>query len=233
MGMPPSKVAPWRAPQLTLTEAFNLRNAVKARYSFADWLKVAKPLQDSLREKQRTALVSYLWWRDKLDSNELFDRYLIDVEMSPCQLTSRIKQAIGAVQLFIQRMSLLLEWDQQAKPLLLKEPQATWWHTWMHSYRVWEANRKVFLYAENWIEPELRDDKTPFFKELEKELKQNEVTADQADDRKIKGLSNPCDYHAKRNCQGVLRARLDCQRREPDCNRNHDRQSAAPQGDGH
>ena len=27
---------------------------------------------------------------------------------------------------------------------------------WQKNYRVWEANRKVFLYPENWIEPELR-----------------------------------------------------------------------------
>src|SRR5262249_25381928 len=48
----------------------------------------------------------------------------------------------------------------------------------MKNYRVWEANRKVFLYPENWILPELRDDKTPFFKELERELLQNDVTKD-------------------------------------------------------
>jgi AAA+ superfamily predicted ATPase len=27
---------------------------------------------------------------------------------------------------------------------------------WRKNYRVWEANRQVFLYPENWIEPELR-----------------------------------------------------------------------------
>ena len=27
---------------------------------------------------------------------------------------------------------------------------------WRKNYRVWDANRKVFLYPENWIEPELR-----------------------------------------------------------------------------
>ena len=45
----------------------------------------------------------------------------------------------------------------------------------MKNYRVWEANRKVFLYPENWIEPELRDDKTPFFVNLESGLLQDEV----------------------------------------------------------
>jgi hypothetical protein len=30
-------------------------------------------------------------------------------------------------------------------------------------YRVWQANRKQFLYPESSIEPELREDKTPQF----------------------------------------------------------------------
>lgn len=32
---------------------------------------------------------------------------------------------------------------------------------WTKRYRVWEANRKIFLYPENWLEPEVRNDKTP------------------------------------------------------------------------
>jgi uncharacterized repeat protein (TIGR02543 family) len=31
---------------------------------------------------------------------------------------------------------------------------------WVKNYRVWEANRKVFLYPENWLEPELRRDRS-------------------------------------------------------------------------
>jgi hypothetical protein len=31
---------------------------------------------------------------------------------------------------------------------------------WMRQYRRWEANRKVFLDPENYLEPEPRDDKT-------------------------------------------------------------------------
>jgi hypothetical protein len=33
-----------------------------------------------------------------------------------------------------------------------------WWQ-WLRRYRIWEANRKDFLYPENSLEPELRDDK--------------------------------------------------------------------------
>ncbi len=41
---------------------------------------------------------------------------------------------------------------------------------------MWEANRKVFLYPENYIEPELRDDKTSLFRELEDTLLMQELT---------------------------------------------------------
>lgn len=46
---------------------------------------------------------------------------------------------------------------------------------WRKNYRVWESNRKVFLYPENWIEPELRQDKSPFCVDLESDLLQAEI----------------------------------------------------------
>jgi hypothetical protein len=42
---------------------------------------------------------------------------------------------------------------------------------------VWEANRKVFLYPENWIQPSLRDDKSPIYLQLESELMQEDLSA--------------------------------------------------------
>jgi len=36
----------------------------------------------------------------------------------------------------------------------LRKTKAEW--EWRKNYRVWDANRKIFLYPENWIEPELR-----------------------------------------------------------------------------
>jgi hypothetical protein len=51
----------------------------------------------------------------------------------------------------------------------------------MKRYRVWEANRKIFLYPENWLEPELRDDKSPFFRDLEGELLQADITDELAE----------------------------------------------------
>src|SRR5947207_13742469 len=37
---------------------------------------------------------------------------------------------------------------------LRRKTNAEW--NWRKNYRVWDANRKIFLYPENWIEPELR-----------------------------------------------------------------------------
>lgn len=178
------------------------RLAVKSKYENEDWLERIKPLQDDLREKKRKALVEYLLENSQrtepqkidfngqkipnplfwYDTNGLFKYFLIDVEMSPCQLTSRIKQAISSVQLFVQRCFLNLEnrfvqVTQEEKEDVASENAWSQWK-WMKNYRLWEANRKVFFYPENWIEPELRDDKSPFFEELETEILQNEVTHD-------------------------------------------------------
>ena len=61
----------------------------------------------------------------------------------------------------------------------------------MKNYRVWEAARKVFLYPENWIEPELRLDKSPLFEQLENTLLQGElddVAAEKAYTEYLEGL---------------------------------------------
>jgi len=184
------------------TVAVQTRQAVKSKYEQDDWLDKITPLQNDLREKKRSALVEYhienslrseaptvnfngkdipnpLYWRN---STALYKFFLIDVEMSSCQLTSRIKQAISSAQLFIQRCFLNLENRFVKVTLDEKEDVASanaWsqWK-WMKNYRVWEANRKIFFYPENWIEPELRDDKSPVFVDLENELLQGEVTAE-------------------------------------------------------
>lgn len=166
-----------------------IKETARTRYaSNEDWYKTITPSQDSLRERKRDALVAYLLHHPSLwlsteeqedhegsiDTNLLYSHFLIDVEMSACQLTSRIVQANSAIQLFVQRCMMNLE----PKVQLGNTEKSSYWKQWdwMKNYRVWEANRKVFLYPENWIEPDLRDDKSPFFKELENELLQSDVT---------------------------------------------------------
>lgn len=162
-----------------------IKKAAKSKYSKEAWLDIRQPIQDVLRLQKRDALIQhfleydYTFGQSWNNSNDLFQYYLIDVAMSACQITSRLKQAISSVQLFVQRCLMNLETPE----VVVANPDAdvdnNWnqWK-WMQNYRIWEANRKVFLYPENWIEPELRDDKSPFFKELENDLLQKEITHD-------------------------------------------------------
>jgi hypothetical protein len=183
LGVPVSRALEWATQQPTRAQAAEVRGAARARHDAARWAAVARPLRDSLRERQRDALLAYLLERPALvgrgelrGPDELFEHFLIDVQMGTIQTTSRIKQAIGSTQLFVQRALMNLEPEVALRPADVRE-----WR-WMKSYRVWEANRKVFLYPENWIEPELRDDKTPFFREMEDALLQQEVTQETVED---------------------------------------------------
>ncbi|MFK5937204.1 MAG: neuraminidase-like domain-containing protein [Sulfurimonas sp.] len=144
-------------------------------------------LDNTTREKKRTALVEYLLLYSQkhtplspwMDSDSLYKHFLIDVEMSACQMTSRVKQALSSIQLFVQRYFLNLEenikiTNEQKEDKSTQNSWSQW--KWMKNYRVWEANRKIFFYPENWLEPELRDDKTEIFKTLENALMQNEIS---------------------------------------------------------
>lgn len=158
-----------------------LTGLLKSKYTETEWLSVIQPVSDQLRILRRDALSAYLLHDSSMsafrlsknlsDIDSLYTYLLIDVEMDACMFTSRIKQAISCVQLFIDRGLMNLE-----EEVFLGNDFAEQWNTWRKLYRVWEANRKVFLYPENWIEPELRDDKSPFFKDLESKLRQDEVS---------------------------------------------------------
>jgi len=164
-----------------------LRLALKQRYADADWLGVLKNIMDDLRERKRDALVAYLLATqpDFKTPNDLYETYLIDVEMSACQPTSRIVQAHSTVQLFVTRCLMGLE-----KAAVVDVTADLAWDQWkwMKNYRVWEANRKIFLYPENWIEESLRDDKSIFYQDVETSLLQNELTDQAVEDAAISYL---------------------------------------------
>jgi hypothetical protein len=179
LGATAQEASTWCEDTVGTEAARGIRSAAMARHDEQAWLSIARPLHDPLRNAQRSSLVNYLVARPELwqpagvtgrvDARDLFAHHLIDVEMDACQLTSRIKHATGSIQLFAQRCLMGLE------GVTVDDEKWLQWR-WMKNFRVWEANRKVWLYPENWIEPELRDNKTPFFKELEAELLQGEIT---------------------------------------------------------
>jgi hypothetical protein len=181
LGVSATQLFDWASKPPFPCQAQEIKNTVKAKYDDKTWLTVAKPLNDKLRESQKAALISYLLTLPQLmaegirDSSGLYEYFLIDVDMSACMMTSRIVQANSSVQLLVQRCLMNLE--PAVCPSAIDDRQ---WK-WMKYYRAWEANRKVFLYPENWVESGLRDNKTPPFMELESELLQNDVTTDTAE----------------------------------------------------
>ncbi|AMN67511.1 neuraminidase-like domain-containing protein [Psychrobacter sp. P11G5] len=169
----------WAAPEVTRETTNEVKQAARAKFSVEKWPSVAKLIRDGLRLHQRNTLVdAALTIAGNDDISEIahiYAYFLMDAEMNPCMLTSRIKLAISSVQLFVQRCLMNLE-----PGVTLDDEAASQWQ-WMKNYRVWEANRKIFLYPENWIEPELRLEKSSFFEDLENELLQNDVTSETAE----------------------------------------------------
>lgn len=171
-------VSPVPTPEQRFDIARDLKEVVKARFEPETWQRVAQPIFDKLRQHQRDALVAHIMHQRGFDRMEqLYEYFLIDPGMEPVVQTSRIRLAISSLQLFIQRCLLNLE--NQVHPSAIVN--AKHWE-WMKRYRVWEANRKIFLFPENWLEPEFRDDKTHLFTELEGALLQGDVSSDLVED---------------------------------------------------
>ena len=189
-GVPPASLKAWTdvtnstaAAGHRAEIARSLKEAIKARFEPEAWQRVAQGIFDKLRQRQRDALVSHVMQQHGFDRMEqLYEYFLIDPGMEPVVQTSRIRLAISSLQLFIQRCLLNLEPKVHPSTINAKE-----WE-WMKRYRVWEANRKIFLFPENWLEPEFRDDKTHLFTELEGTLLQGDVSSDLVEDAFLKYL---------------------------------------------
>ncbi|MDQ3413313.1 MAG: neuraminidase-like domain-containing protein, partial [Chloroflexota bacterium] len=172
-GVPAAALKRWARPRPDNVVTADLRRTLKARYGSAMWQRIAPSIFDPLRQRQRDALVAYLLTNLGFDRMEqLYEYFLIDPGMEPVVQTSRIRLAIASIQLFVQRCLLNLE--LQVRPSAINSKH---WQ-WMKRYRVWEANRKIFVYPENWLEPEFRDDKTHLYQELEAALLASDVADD-------------------------------------------------------
>ncbi len=158
--------------------------AFRAKYDAEkEWREKIEPFEDRIRSRKRDALTNHLTHSVHPEfgsSSELYQHFLIDVELEGCARTSRVVAATSSAQLYVHRCLMNLEQDNRVhsdpdrvyvEPTSI--PAGEW--AWRKNYRVWEANRKVFLYPENYIEPELRDDKSPLFEDLEATLLQQEI----------------------------------------------------------
>ncbi len=117
-----------------------------------------KRINDGLRDRGRNALLQYLCRMNRVilpwqpgqfatEPHEITDLLLLDVQTGICERTSRIEEAITAVQTFIGRSRLGLEptWNVSSAFVNL-------WDSRFQTYRIWERCRLRELYRENYIE---------------------------------------------------------------------------------
>ena len=174
--------------------------AVTAKYTDAAQRKqVLQPLQDRVNVLKRDALCDYLMgWGAALNfrsHSDLYDFFLLDPDMGSCFHTSRVVSALSTLQLYAERCRQGLEQTRPDAPKNVPHvsvppgaiPAHQW--EWRKNFRVWQANRKVFLYPESYLDPDLLDIKTPLFEDLEDDLLQQKITMDSASDAYLRYLT--------------------------------------------
>ena len=158
--------ANWRVYRETARSLAAIANAKNE----ANWDEVNGKVVSTMNERKRDVLERVVLWKLEFkNTRQLYEFLLIDVDMSGCAQISYIAEGINAVQLYLQRARLNLEVG--IKRILVPE---AWWE-WMMNYRIWEANRKIFLYPENYLIPSLRGSKTSLFTTLEERLQQSDM----------------------------------------------------------
>lgn len=180
-GCDATSLVAWSTRPLTMAAAARARQFARAKVGEAAWSKASRKPLDALRVQRRDALVTFEVHRRGLrdpselyDSNKLYGELLVDPEMGACMETTRTRLAISSVQLFVQRIQLGLEEEKGNIP---RDAINTAQWAWMQNYRIWEANLKVLLHSENYVDMSLRRDKTPPYQALEADLMQGDISA--------------------------------------------------------
>jgi len=192
----------------TAASATAAMGALQSQYAQSAWFGAIQPVEDTLRQNRRDALVAYMLGPGPatpvpmlLNTDDIYNYYLIDPEMCPCALMTRLLQASLAIQQFVQQCFLNLFFSD----VTVNMTSSLWneW-TWRQQYRLWQANREVFLYPENYLLPQLRKDASPFFNDLTNDVSQSNCDEDLVEAaiqnylRKLVGVSHlhvACHYN--------------------------------------
>jgi hypothetical protein len=147
-------------PTLAVNAVFGaFRAQFRSTQDFADRVQ---PFDDKLRARKRDGLTDYLLRCGDIQFKTLDDLYkyfLLDVHLEGIMQTSWVVAAISSAQLYVYRCIMNLEQDDREtsdpdhiEVKLGAEPLLEW--EWRQNYRLWQANREVFLYPDNYILPE-------------------------------------------------------------------------------
>lgn len=152
-----------------------LKSRVEQEQSLIDAHRAAvSAVEAAALPRLRDALVELL--ADSADlpaaAKQLTDKFLLDMAVGGCQLTTRVSQAIETLQLLIWSLRTGLLKDTYPNLKLEAEDFEEEWK-WLGSYATWRAAVMVFLYPENVLLPSLRRRQTPAFRQLAGQLRGN------------------------------------------------------------
>ncbi|WDU63803.1 neuraminidase-like domain-containing protein [Pseudomonas poae] len=141
-------------------------------------------LNQRLNESLRDAMLAY-YLAHKIppaqagkinNADDLYEYWLLDVQVSQAVPTSPVACAIASLQQYITRIQLGLEPGYETQGMSPKQDQM--WREQLHAYPLWSASQQLCYHPANYLDPTLRRDKTDSFQHLENDLSQYRLHAD-------------------------------------------------------
>ena len=135
-------------------------------------------------ESFRDAMIAYYLhhkvpehYKDKINNaDDLYEHWLLDVQVSQAVLTSPVACAISSLQQYITRIQLGLEPGYENKGMSPQQNQL--WREQLHTYPAWNASQQLSYHPANYLDPTLRGNKSASFQQLENDLSQYRIQAD-------------------------------------------------------
>lgn len=106
-------------------------------------------------------------------AEDLYSHWLLDVLVSQAVPTSRVACAIASLQQYINGISLGLEPGYETEGM--SPAQLTTWQDTLHNYSIWHASQQLRYFPATYLNPELRNNKTDNFQQLENDINQNRI----------------------------------------------------------
>ncbi|MEO8763602.1 MAG: neuraminidase-like domain-containing protein [Ginsengibacter sp.] len=172
-----------------LSLAAAIKNALLLQYDAGDRDEKETTISAQVLQNQRDALVAYLLTLDEIKSagiNEveaLCGWFLIDVPMSACMPTTRIRQAISSVQTFVKRCLMGIENKKDLNGLevgVLPDYISDWDP--ISLFRTWQVKMEFLTYPYPYLSYKYIIDKTEAVKTFEETLLKSDITAASVDD---------------------------------------------------
>lgn len=137
-----------------------------------------------LNESLRDAMLAYYLTHKvpgKLENNithaaDLYEYWLLDVQVSQAVQTSTVACAISSLQQYITRIQLGLEPGYEERRMTPAQDKL--WREQLHTYALWNASQQLQYHPANYLDPTLRHAKTDCFEQLENDLSQYRIQAD-------------------------------------------------------